>query len=344
MAGGSGHHGDRITQPTGGVGHRELVAGHVAKRAGAEIPPAAVLEGMVEAGPVLPRRGHAEPGLPIDPLERLADLLLLLAHEVGDDLGHLLGGDRRILLLIDLFHRLCLVLADVHPPARPLGPDGAIGPGIDFLERAEHARLELGDRLPRGVERGALVAHLRDHALVGHLLGHLGQQPGLVDRAGERLLRVARDAQPHGLERGRGVHVIGGADGAHVDLLAVLGEEFAEVGEPLRSLKLLRLALALERVAVDVADRDHVAKQGGVVGITASLAPDPDAGHVELLIGRGAPGRAAAGGHEVAGAQQGTGSKKTATRCGGHALFLGHFADEHHGSGGDGATRRSAIG
>ena len=102
------------------------MAGHVAQSAGAEVPPAAVLKGVVETGPELPRRCYAEPGLPVEPLERLRDLLLLRLHEVGHDGGYLLGSRLGVFLAIDLGHRLRLVLADVHPPARPLRPHGAI--------------------------------------------------------------------------------------------------------------------------------------------------------------------------------------------------------------------------
>ena len=102
---------------------------------------------MVEARPKLTGRGHAEPGLPVDPLERLGDLLLLGLHQVGHDVGDFLSRRLGIFLAVDLGHGLGLILADVHPSPRALGPDGPIRPGIDFLKRAEHARLKLGDGL-----------------------------------------------------------------------------------------------------------------------------------------------------------------------------------------------------
>ena len=111
------------------------------------------------------------------------------------------------------------------------------------------------------------------------------------------------------------MHVIRSADRDDVDVLAMLGEQFAVVGEPLRALEFLRIPLALERVAVDVADRDHVAEEGGVVGIAAPLAPHADAGDVQLLSGRVAPGGAAARSDEIAGAGQGCGLQEIAT-CG----------------------------
>ena len=298
------------------------MAGHVAQGPGAKVPPAAVLEGMVEAGPVFPRWRHAEPVFPVQPLERLADFLLLLLEQVLNDLRHLLGGGRRILLPVDLGHRLGLVFADVHAAIRPLRPDGAIRPRVDLFEGAEDARTELGDRLAGGVERRALVAHLRADALGGHLLRNVGQQPRLVDRPRQRLLRVAADAQPHRIERGWGMHVVRRADGADVDVFAVLGEQFAVVGEPLSIFELLRAALLFERVAIDVADRDHVAEERRVVGVAATLAAHADAGDVELFTGRLAPGLAATGGNEIAGSGHGCGLKETATGGCGHARLL----------------------
>ena len=156
-----------------------------------------------------------------------------------------------------------------------------------------------------------MITHLRADAC---LLGDSGQQSGLVDRPRQGLLRVATDAQPHGIERGRSVHVVRRADRADVDIFAMLGKQFPEVGELLRVLELLRLTLAFERAAVDVADRDHVAKQGGVVGVAAPLSADADAGDVHPLVGGVAPGRPRAGGDEVADPGEGRCFKKRATR------------------------------
>ena len=240
---------------------------------------------MVEAGPVFPRWCDSQPVFPVQPLERLADFLLLLLDELLNERGHLLGGGRRILLPVHLGHRLSLVLADVHAAIRALCPDGTIRPRVDLFQCAEDARSELGDRLAGGVERRALIAHLGADALGGHLLCNVGQEPRLVDRPCQRLLRVAADAQPHGVERRRGMHVVRRADRADLDVLAVLGEELAVVGELLRVFELLRAALLLERVAVHVADRDHIAKKCRVVGVAATLATHTDAGDVELLTG-----------------------------------------------------------
>ena len=118
------------------------------------------------------------------------------------------------------------------------------------------------------------------------------------------------------------MHVVWRADRADVDVLAVLGEQFAVVGELLRILELLRAALFLERVAVDVADRDHVAKKSRVVGVAATLATYADAGNGELLAGRLAPGLASACGTKIAGPGHGCGLKETATGGCGHASLL----------------------
>ena len=116
--------------------------------------------------------------------------------------------------------------------------------------------------------------------------------------------------------------MVGRADDANVNVLAVLGEEFAIVGELLRFGKPLGLPLALERLAVDVADRDYVAKERSIVGVAAPLATDADAGDVELLVGRGAPGRATAGGDKVAGSDDRRGAQKRTAAGLGHGCFL----------------------
>ena len=86
-----------------------------------------------------------------------------------------------------------------HATSGALGPDGSVRPDVDFLQFAEDARTELGDRFAGGIEGRSLVAHLGADA---GFFGDLGEQPSFVDGSRERLLGVATDAQSHGLERG----------------------------------------------------------------------------------------------------------------------------------------------
>ena len=56
---------DRIAQVEGHEGHVEGVAGHVAQRAGAEVPPAAPVEGMIGFVAVGPPGSAGQPEVPV---------------------------------------------------------------------------------------------------------------------------------------------------------------------------------------------------------------------------------------------------------------------------------------
>ena len=152
---------------------------------------------------------------------------------------------------------------------------------MDLADRADHAGLDDLDRAAQPVFGRALVAHLRGHLLLG---GHLAHHAGLVDRVRQRLLAVDVLAHLHGHDRGRGVRVVGRADGDGVDLLAHLREHLAEVvvllgvGEARR--------LGVQRVVVDVAEGDDVAVLAGLAAVAAALAADADAGDVDLPVGQ----------------------------------------------------------
>ena len=134
--------------------------------------------------------------------------------------------------------------------------------------------------------------------------GHLGHQPGLVDRVRQRLLAEAVLAHPHGHQRGRGVGVVGRADGHRVDALAHLVEHLAEVGVALGLGKPL-LAGVVQRAFVDVADGDHVAGVAGVARIARALAANADAGHGDRSLGDLLSCGANAAGHPKANARDG---------------------------------------
>ena len=128
---------------------------------------------------------------------------------------------------------------------------------------------------------GALIAHLRAELFLG---GEGPHQPGFLDRPGQRLLAEAVLAHSHGHDAGRGVGVVGRADGHGVDLVAELLEHLAVI-KVLLCFGIL-LAHLVEDVAIDVAEGDDLAVTAGVVGIAVSLAADADAGKAHLLIGR----------------------------------------------------------
>ena len=95
---------DRVAQVEGHERHVAGVAGHVAQRAGAEVPPAAPGERMIAVA-VRPLRRRAEPDVPVERRRAPASI----------------GG-----------------------PALALRPDRAIGPDVDFLDRADLAGAESG--------------------------------------------------------------------------------------------------------------------------------------------------------------------------------------------------------
>ena len=92
----------------------------------------------------------------------------------------------------------------------------------------------------------------------------MGQQASFVDRPSQWFLRIATDSQSHGSKCDRTVHVVWGADIANVNFLAVLGQQFAVVGELFGVFESLGFSLAVQRVSVNVADGDDIAERGGI--------------------------------------------------------------------------------
>ncbi len=68
------------------------------------------------------------------------------------------------------------------------------------------------------------------------------------------------------------------------NVLAVLFQHFAVVGEAFRRLEPFGVPLALQGALVDVTDGNRVAERGCVGGVTASLAADAEAGDIELAV------------------------------------------------------------
>ena len=83
-----------------------------------------------------------------------------------------------------------------------------------------------------------------------------------------------------------GVRVIGRADGDRVDPIAELVEHFAVIGKCV--LDLLFLQHAVERVLVDVAQRENLAELGCVSHVAVALAAHADAADLNLFVRRSA--------------------------------------------------------
>ncbi len=75
------------------------------------------------------------------------------------------------------------------------------------------------------------------------------------------------------------------ADRRDLDVLAVLVQQLSEVGEPLRTLELVGIPLAFERIAIDVADGDDIAELRGIVRIAAPLPPTPMQATLNFSLG-----------------------------------------------------------
>ena len=111
--------------------------------------------------------------------------------------------------------------------------------------------------------REPLVAHLR-----GDLVLHrrLLQQPRLPRRPGQRLLDVDVLAALHAGQRHGGVHEVGDADGAGVDVLAFLVQHDAEVF-------VLGDVVLLEVVPARASSTSHSATMFSVRAASFRIAP-----------------------------------------------------------------------
>ena len=163
----------------------------------------------------------------------------------------------------------------------PCGQIGRLVQTMDLLDRSQNARSDELDALAEAGLGGPLVAHLGAELLLG---GERPHEACFLDRPGQRLLAEAVLAHAHGHHAGRGVRVVGRADGHGVDLVAQLLEHLAVV-EVLLRLGVLFPHL-LELMLVDVAEGDDLAVLAGVVGVALTLAADADAREADFLIRR----------------------------------------------------------
>ena len=250
--------------------HVDVVASHVAERAGAEVPPTAPLEGVVNARPVFAFLGDAEPSVPIEVLERVGDLLFLVGDFVVGDIRVVLANLRG-----EFFHR--------HRAVRALRPNRAVRPNVDFGNVADDAGAVLSGVFAEAVVDAPLVPHLRAEA---GFLGEFGEPTRFVNGAGERFLRVDVFAHLHRGGRLDRVHMVRRADRNGVELVAHFGVHIAVVDVFFRVFELV--SFAVERAFVDVADRDDFAVVTGVGNVAAALAADADPGDRDALEGRSA--------------------------------------------------------
>ena len=272
---------------------REIVGDDCRDREGVEVARVPLEVGTVEGDPRFDRRRRAEgqrphrviddvaahvaegPGAKIDPAAPRVGAVSRVVGTLGNGAEPEIpiegGGDRR----------------RAGGSADPLLPEaaGPIGPGVDFADVADDAGLDPFVREPRPFGGVPLVAHLRDHARPAR---RLGDGAGLPEGVGEGLLDVDVLAGGDGGHGGDGVGVIGGADGAGVDVLRLLVEHLPEV------LVARRLGVGVEGAAgplvVDITQRDDIRAELGEGGdVAPSHAAGTDAGEVDALTRRHVP-------------------------------------------------------
>jgi hypothetical protein len=252
MHGGFGLYADGVAQIEGHERQVDIVAGHVAERARAEVPPSAPVEVVVgrfvlHFALVVDQQGiradtrRAEPQVPVQ-------------------VGRRRGGRRT---------------ADALRPDRAIGPDMHLG---DVAKRARPDRIRV---FAHAVVGGSLIAHLRGDF---HLTGQLGKVAHLVNGVREGLLAVNGLVHMHRHRRRRRVGMIGDADGHSIYLPVHFVQHFAIVGV-LFGFGVLRRRAA-QRVGVHIADGDHVAIRIGIGGVAVALASHTDTGDIDSVIGR----------------------------------------------------------
>ena len=216
------------------------VARHIAQRAAAEVIPAAPVERLVFRV-IRTRRGRADPQVPVQRLR-------------------------------NFFFRQRMIDA--------LRPDGTVGPGVHFLDRADLAGPDHFAQLPDAFARVALVAHLRGDAIFAR---RITQHAGLEDRPGHGLLAVDVFAALHGPHRRDGVGVVGSGNGHRVDVAALLVQHHPVVFVRLGVRKLLERLGGV--VPIGVRQGDDVVPHGTAHDVAMALATGADRGDVQLLIG-----------------------------------------------------------
>ena len=162
-------------------------------------------------------------------------------------------------------------------------PAGRMGAGGSGDMRFGHVADRAGpDNLRSHADafmRVSLVTHLRGDFVLD---GRVGQQARLPGCSGQRFLHVDVLAALHAGVRHCGVHVVGDADGAGVDVLSFFIQHDAEI------FVLGRLVEAREVRCgagfVHVAESHDVLGLGGLVEVGSALAAATDRGDVQLVV------------------------------------------------------------
>ena len=246
------------------------MAGHVAESAGAEIPPSAPLEAVVDTGPEFALGRDADPRFPIDALESRGDLSLLFFDQILNDF---FVGLFLLRLFDELLHR--------HGAIGALRPNRTVRPNMDFGDIADNARFVLSGGFAEPVANASLVAHLSADAGLFREFLHPAR---FIDRSYKRFLRIDVLAHLHRRSGNNRVHMVGRADRHRVKLVSHFREKFAIIGIRLRVGKFF--FLTVKNVVVDVAKADDLAVVSCLRDISRALAADADARDRDALKSR----------------------------------------------------------
>ena len=183
-----------------------------------------------------------------------------------------------------------------------LGPNGAVGPDVDFFHATDDAHVEVFFEESDAFDEVALIPHVGDNTFRFCGLVELISFPDPID---EGFLDADVFAAADGFHGGGKVGVVGCGDGDAVKFIAHGSEHFAKVFEDVR-VGVEGLGF-FEALAVNVAERDNFCACGSVCDIAGTLSTDADTSELKFLGGLGAHMRKEQGsGGEGDGFEEGT--------------------------------------
>ena len=161
-----------------------------------------------------------------------------------------------------------------------LGPDGAVGPDVDFFHATDDAHGEVLFEEADAFDEVALVPHVGDDAFC---FGGLVELVGLPHAIDEGFLNADMFAAPDGLHGCGEVGVVWGGDGDAVEFVAHGSEHFAEVFED--ACVGVEGFGFFEALAIHVAEGDDFCTGGRVRDVAGAFSAYADASELEFFGG-----------------------------------------------------------
>ena len=260
--GGCGHAG-RIAEFQRAVRGVQIVAPHVAERACPEVPPAAEIERVVDRATAPVLGCHVR------------DRIALWPHAL---IGAHRGRSDPQLPVERVRHGVIARRASWHP----LGPDGTVGPDVDFAHGTDGS---CGNELAGTAPLFSGVGASGDLCGCAREFGGSGYCAALFDRVGERFDAADVFLCPQGCQRDDGVGVIGRAAVHGIDFVALGCEQVSEIA--------VAASLREEVVCLFCVDVVHVAEGfdlkaglGALLQLRMTDAADADSCERDLFAGR----------------------------------------------------------